>query len=52
MASRKKKHSSGSQLLECIDDFTDAIEHGDCIDICLIYFRGAFDLVSVPKLSH
>ena len=41
-----KKHSTGSQLLECLDDFTDAIDHEDCIDICLIDFRRAFDTVS------
>ena len=33
-----KKHSTGSQLLECLDDFIDTIKHGDRIDICLIDF--------------
>ena len=47
-----KKNSTGSQLLECLNDFIDAIEHGDCIDICLIDFRRAFDTVSIPKLLH
>ena len=47
-----KKHSTGSQLLECINDFTDAIERGNCVDVCFIDFRRAFDTVSLPKLLH
>ena len=38
-----KKHSTSSQQLEFSDDFTNANEHGDCIDICLIDFRRAFN---------
>jgi hypothetical protein len=44
------KHSTGTQLLECLDDWTDAVEHSDCVDVCYIDFARAFDSVSLPKL--
>jgi hypothetical protein len=47
-----KNHSTGSQLLECLDDFTDAIEHDEYVDICYIDFKRAFDSVSIQKLIY
>ncbi len=46
------RHSTGSQLLECINDWTDAIEQGNCTDVCYIDFSHAFDSVSLAKLIH
>ncbi len=43
-------HSTGAQLLECINDWSSAVEDGDCIDVCYIDFSKAFDSVSIPKL--
>jgi hypothetical protein len=43
------KHSTASQLLECLDEWTLGIEHMDCIDACYIDFSRAFDTVSLPK---
>jgi hypothetical protein len=31
-----RNHSTGPQLLECINDWSNAIEHGNCIDVCYI----------------
>ena len=44
------KHSTGSQLLECLNDWTAAIEQYRCVDVCYIDFSRAFDSVSLPKL--
>jgi hypothetical protein len=44
------KHSTGSQLLECLNDWTAAIEQNRCVDVCYIDFSRAFDSVSLPKL--
>lgn len=44
------KHSTGLQLLECMQDWTDAIECNKCVDVCYIDFSRAFDSVSIPKL--
>ena len=43
-------HSTGSQLLECINDWTDSVEQSKCTDVCYIDFSRAFDSVSLPKL--
>ena len=43
-------HSTGSQLLECTNDWTDAAERGSCTDASNIDFSHAFDSVSLPKL--
>ena len=43
-------HSTGSQLLECVNDWTDAAERGSCTDVCYIDFSHAYDSVSLPKL--
>jgi ribonuclease P/MRP protein subunit RPP40 len=44
------KHSTGSQLLECLNDWSEALELGNCVDVCYIDFSRAFDSVSLPKL--
>jgi hypothetical protein len=46
------RHSTGTQLLECLDEWSAAIERGDCIDACYIDFSRAFDSVSLPKLLN
>ena len=43
-------HSTGFQILECLNQWTKAIDVGDCIDVCYIDFSRAFDTVSIPKL--
>ena len=43
-------HSTGSQLLKCVNDWTDAAERGNYTDVCYIDFSHAFDSVSLPKL--
>jgi ribonuclease P/MRP protein subunit RPP40 len=48
----RKGHSTGLQILECVNDWTMAIESGKCIDVCYIDFSRAFDTVSIPKLLH
>jgi Reverse transcriptase (RNA-dependent DNA polymerase) len=48
----RKKHSTGLQILECFNDWTEAIEAGDCVDVCYVDFARAFDTVSIPKLLH
>ena len=30
-----KQHSTGTQLLECLNDWSDAYEYGECV--CLFY---------------
>ena len=42
-------HSTGSQLLECINDWTDSVEQSKRTDVCYIDFSRAFDSVSLPK---
>ena len=44
------KHSTGSRLLETVNVITEAVENGDCVDVCYIDFSKAFDTVSIPKL--
>ena len=43
-------HLTGNQLLECLNDWTDAAERGNCTDVCYIDFSHAFDSVSLHKL--
>jgi ribonuclease P/MRP protein subunit RPP40 len=43
-------HSTGAQLLECLNDWSIAVEEGECVDVCYIDFARAFDSVSLPKL--
>ena len=45
-----KGHSTGLQILECLNDWTAAVEEGLCVDVCYIDFSRAFDTVSIPKL--
>ena len=47
-----KGHSTWSQLLECLNYFTSALEESDCLDVRYIDFKRAFDSVSIPKLIH
>ena len=47
-----KGHSTGLQILECLDEWTQANESGKCVDICYVDFCRAFDTVSIPKLLH
>ncbi len=47
-----KKHSTGTQLLECVNDWTSAVEMGQCVDVCYIDFSRAFDSVSIQKLLY
>ena len=46
------KHSTGTQLLECLNDWTRAAELGMLTDVCYIDFSKAFDSVSIPKLLY
>ena len=48
----RKHHSTGLQILECMNDWTKAVELGDCADVCYVDFARAFDSVSIPKLLH
>ena len=45
-----KGHSTGLQILECLNDWIAAVEEGLCVDVCYIDFSRAFDTVSIPKL--
>ena len=47
-----KNHSTGCQLLECLENWTMAVENKMNIDICYIDFSKAFDSVSIPKLIY
>ena len=44
------KHSTGTQLLKCLNDWSRAIELDMNIDICYIDFSKAFNSVSISKL--
>ena len=48
----RKHHSTGLQILECFNDWTKAVELGDCVDVCYVDFARAFDTVSTPKNCH
>ena len=43
------KHSTSTQLLECLNDRALAIDLYNCTDACYIDFAHAFDSVSIPK---
>ena len=45
-----KQRSTGTQLLECLNNWSDAYENGECVDVCYINFAKAFDSLSIPKL--
>ena len=46
----RKQHSTGLQLLHCLNSWSAAMDNGHCVDICYIDFAKAFDTVSIPKL--
>ena len=48
----QKHHSTGLQILECLNDWTKAVEWGNCVDVCYVDFAHALDSVSIPKLLH
>ena len=33
----RKHHSTGLQILECLNDCTKAVELGDCVDVCFVH---------------
>ena len=39
-------------MLECLDDWSDAYENGEYVDVCYIDFAKALDSLSIPKLIH
>ena len=43
-------HSSTTNLLECLKDWTALLENGSCVKVLYYDFKKAFDTVSVPKL--
>ena len=43
-------HSSTTNLLECLKDWTALLENGSCVKVLHYDFKEAFDTVSVPKL--
>ena len=47
-----KKHSSSTQLLECIRDWSTLISAKKSIDVVYLDFAKAFNSVSHPKLLH
>ena len=47
-----KQHSTGTQLLECLYDWSDAYENGECVDVCYIDFAKEFDSLSILKLIY
>ena len=46
-----KEHSTGLQIIECMNDCSLSIEFDKCVDVYLDFSR-AFDTVSIPKLLH
>lgn len=46
----RKKHSCVTQLLECIEEWTESIDQGHDIDIIYLDFRAAFDKVPHRRL--
>ena len=46
----RKQHSTGLQLLQCLNSWSAALDNGHCVDICYIDFAKAFDTASIPKL--
>ena len=43
-----KLHSTGTQLLESLDDWTYSIKNHKCVDISCIDFSREFDPISIP----
>ena len=46
------KHSTTTNLLESLNDWTSSLEHRQFVKILYVDFEKAFDRVSVPKLLH
>ena len=46
------KHSTTTNLLECINDWTKSMEAGAPVKVLYFDFAKAFDVVSVPKLMY
>ena len=44
------RYSIDIQLLESINDWSDAIDHDEYVDICYFDFSRAYNSVSLPKL--
>ena len=47
-----KGHSTGLQILECLNEWTLESESGKCVNICYVDFCRTFDTVSIPKLLY
>jgi hypothetical protein len=45
-----RKRSTLTQLLVCLNDWTEIIDNGDCVDVVYLDFAKAFDTVSHEKL--
>ena len=45
-----KQNSTGTLLLDCLNDWSDAYVNGECVDVYYIDFAKAFDSLSIPKL--
>ena len=48
----RKFHAPGTQLLECLDDWTYFIDNHKYVNVCYIDFSRAFDSMSIPKLIY
>ena len=48
----RKLHYTGTQLLECLDDWIYSIDNHKCFDVCYIDFSRTFNSVLIPKLIH
>ena len=48
----QKGHFTGFQLLECLNDWTAAVESGLCIDVCCLDFARVYHTVSIQKLLY
>ena len=46
------RHSTGLQLFECVNDWTQAIKNDKCVDICYIDFKRALFSFLIYKLIH
>ena len=46
------RRSTSTQLLESMNDWSTAVDSGQCIDVCYIDFKSAFDTVSHIKLLN
>jgi len=46
------KHSTTTNLLESLNDWTNSLDHSSFVKIVYTDFAKAFDVVSTPKLLH